>query len=117
MTKKELRRKLQEQNNAAVEQAMQKMQQDIYTVDDYCKGRRLRSCSATVYSTDNYFILQSYRTVVACIDKRTDTCYDFLRKVYGYTATSAQHIAKFCRDYGTGSYGCREMVRWEYVGR
>lgn len=31
----------------------------------------------------------------ALYDKSADTLYDVLRGVYGYTATSAQHIAKF----------------------
>ena len=62
--------------------------------------RRLRTCNATVLETEHFFVLQSYRTYVAAIDKETNTLYDFLRYVYGYTATSAQHIAKFAHDYG-----------------
>lgn len=50
---------------------------------------------------------------VACIDKDTDTCADFLREVYGYTATSAQHIAKFERDYGRYDRGCRRRLTWK----
>ena len=42
-----------------------------------------------------YDILKSYETYVALYDKETDTFYDVLRYSYGYTATSAQHIAKF----------------------
>lgn len=60
---------------------------------------RLRNCKATVYETKNYIILRSYRTFVAAIHKGTRTGYDFLRDVYGYTATSAQHIRKFFVDY------------------
>ena len=63
---------------------------------------RLRSCSAEVLETPSFFILRSYNTVVAVIDKCTGDTWDVLRMVYGYTATSAQHIAKFSKDYGNG---------------
>lgn len=60
---------------------------------------RLRTCNARVYETDNYYILESYTTFIACINKSTHECFDALRHVYGYTSTSAQHIAKFWHDY------------------
>lgn len=63
------------------------------------KPLRLRSCSATVYETPRYYVLRSYNTVVACIDKSTGICYDVLRHVFGYTSTSCQHINKFIVDY------------------
>lgn len=62
--------------------------------------KRLRTCSARVRIDDNYYVLISYNTVVAFIDRSTGTMYDVLRYVYGYTSTSAQHIAKFRDDYG-----------------
>ena len=65
---------------------------------------RLRTCTAWVYETKNYWILKSYNTVVAVTSKDTGVCYDVLRRVYGYTATSAQHIAKFTHDYHTTDY-------------
>lgn len=61
---------------------------------------RLRSCNARVYKTHDYWLLQSYNTIVAAVDMRDGTKIDFLRYVYGYTATSAQHITKFFKDYG-----------------
>ena len=67
---------------------------------NYYSMTRLRSCQAYVYETNNYFWLRSYGTFVAFIEKTTDTCYDILRMVYGYTATSALHISKFRYDYG-----------------
>lgn len=76
---------------------------------------RLRTCKAAVFETDNYYVLQSYATLVACIDKRTNTLYDMLRKVYGYTSTSAQHIAKFSHDYAKGFFGCDTIYRWREV--
>lgn len=59
----------------------------------------LRSCKADVLESDNYLFLKSYNTIVAIIDKKTGDFYDVLRKVYGYTSTSAQHIWKFRKDY------------------
>ena len=84
--------------------------------------RRLRSCSAEVAPIIDcetgellYYALRSYNTVVAAIDVRTDTLYDFLRYVYGYTATSAQHIAKFGQDYGSGKWGCAHVLTYREV--
>ena len=61
---------------------------------------RLNKCRAYIGETENYYLLVSYNTFVAFIDKRTNICYDILRLVYGYTSTSAQHIAKFRNAYG-----------------
>ena len=77
--------------------------------------KRLRSCSAWVAETDNYYILKSYNTMVAFIDKRTDTLYDVLRLVYGYTATSAQHISKFEKDYCRGKWNCTNRFQWRDI--
>lgn len=63
------------------------------------KSKKLRSCNAKVYETENWYILQSYDTPVAYIWKHGFEIYDNLRIEYGYTATSAQHIAKFIHDY------------------
>lgn len=61
--------------------------------------RRLRTCQAYVYETASYYLLKSYATFVAFIRKSDCECFDILRNVYGYSATSAQHIAKFRNDY------------------
>lgn len=79
---------------------------------DHLHASRLRSCKAWVYETPNYYFLRSYNTIIAFIDKTTDTCYDVLRLVYGYTSTSAHHISKFCHDYGMGKWGCEYEMRW-----
>ena len=63
------------------------------------KPIRLRYCSADVFATKNYFILRSYWTMVAVINRNSGEAADVLRGVYGYTATSAQHIRKFFQDY------------------
>lgn len=76
---------------------------------------RLRSCTAWTVETEHYIFLKSYNTIIAVIDKTTDTLYDVLRGVYGYTPTSAQHIAKFNRDMGTGKYGCENWYTYRGV--
>ena len=63
------------------------------------KYKRLRSCAAWVYETENFYLLKSYNTFIAAIDKRTSFCVDVLRDVYGYTSTSDQHLAMFFSDY------------------
>ena len=78
-------------------------------------GTRLRTCQAYVYETSSFYVLRSYNTVVAIIEKSSDICYDFLRGVYGYTNTSAQHISKFDKDYGRGAWGCKERVTYREV--
>lgn len=76
---------------------------------------RLRSCQAYVANIDNISVLRSYDTIIAVIDYTTDTLYDFLRYVYGYTATSSQHIAKFDHDYGNGYCGCENCLTYREV--
>lgn len=61
--------------------------------------KRLRYCNAIVYITDRYFILKSYNTLVACINRYTGIQVDMLRYEYKFTRTSAQHISKFFNDY------------------
>lgn len=72
---------------------------EVINKRDFERVGQLRKCSAVVYETNLFYYLMSYNTVVAVICKRTNNCIDFLRLVYGYTATSAQHITKFCKDY------------------
>ena len=74
--------------------------------------KRLRTCNAAVLETPNFYILRSYNTVVAVVDKYTGSTWDVLRMLYGYTSTSAQHIAKFAADYGNGKrYTWRDIPR------
>ena len=72
------------------------------------KFNRLRTCSAKVARISDYIVLVSYNTMVAFI--KDGILYDVLRYVYGYTSTSAQHIAKFAKDYGA-----RERHTWREV--
>lgn len=59
---------------------------------------RLYNCQAHIIHTERYTLLQSYNTIVAVY--YDGTVYDCLRTVYGYTATSAQHISKFQKYMG-----------------
>lgn len=64
---------------------------------------RLRTCTAHTFdvyegNTIRYKVLVSYSTIVAYFDYDSGTFFDVLRVVYGYTATSAQHIAKFKKE-------------------
>lgn len=67
---------------------------------------RLNSCSAwykVCYNGD--IILRSYNTIVAAIPSTSpNTCVDFSRVVYGYTATTSQHTSKFARLFGATKY-------------
>ena len=71
----------------------------VFELDKVLTVNRLRTCSAYVYETYSYYVLKSYASYVAFIRKSDGECFDVLRMVYGYTATSAQHIAKFKNDY------------------
>ena len=106
---------LQELDNYKVKCEMERALTQLYNLNEKkpVKGRRLRSCTAWVFETEDYYILKSYETYVAVILKSADVMFDALRIVYGYTATSAQHIAKFSHDYGAGNWGVTERV----VGR
>ena len=102
---------IKNENNSIIEKEWNIAYNDFQS-NAIIASRKLRSCSAVVHDTDNYYFLQSYNTIVAFIDKSTDTCYDILRLVYGYTATSAQHISKFEHDCGRGKRGCTAELRY-----
>lgn len=73
-----------------------------YRTNGYLSRKQLHSCTAWVYETENYYILLSYETFIASINKEDAKLFDALRMVYGYTSTSSLHIAKFWHDYGHG---------------
>ena len=97
--------------NDSILREWEKASQELEYSSEYAINR-LRSCSAEVLTTEHYYFLKSYNTIVAFIDKNTDTCYDVLRYVYGYTSTSGKHIAKFRRDYGHGNWGCTVELKY-----
>ena len=94
-----MKNKQQFVTNSNVMEAFNSLNVDAPVIDT----QHLRKCKAYVMVMDNHYLLISYKTLVAFIDKRTRICYDILRYNYGYTPTSAQHIAKFCHDYGAVS--------------
>ena len=101
-------KKAQIDANKEVLLAVDRYNEEIKRIDLH-NGTRLRTCQAYVYETPSFYMLRSYNTVVAIIDKSSDICYDFLRGVYGYTNTSAQHISKFDKDYGRGTGVARNV--------
>ena len=109
-----MNKKLQIQANKEVLAVVDRYNEEMehYTIGE---GNRLRTCQAYVYETPSFYVLRSYNTVVSIIEKKTDTCYDFLRAVYGYTSTSAQRISKFDKDYGRCAWGCTERVTYREV--
>ena len=69
-------------------------------------SKRLAYCRATVTAyaykgESTIYILTSYSTPVACVIVNSGCVYgvDMIRYEYGYTATSAKHIAKFFNHY------------------
>lgn len=104
-------------NNKRAESIYQVAMNEYEKECRYDDSVRLLHCQAWVYETQNYYLLRSYNTIVAVIDKQNDTLVDVLRMVYGYTATSAKHIAKFrsatCYGgYGRGKWGCEYTLTW-----
>lgn len=99
-------------DNAIVEEYIGELNAEI-SVNGLEYVGRLRKCQAYVYRTNHFTILRSYNTIVAAVYKRTPTAapvfIDFLRLVYGYTATSAMHIAKFRDDY---CWKCELSYTW-----
>ena len=81
----------------------------------YANMVRLRTCQAWVYETEHYYVLRSYNTFIACISKITGNLYDNLRREYGYTATSSQHVNKFNKDYGVGTWGHEQRYTYYEV--
>lgn len=101
----------QKEINSLCELAFENAMNEMHYVS-FDDAVQLRSCKAYVYETEDYYVLRSYRSIVAVINKGTDVCYDVLRMVYGYTATSASHIAKFRHDYGSGKWGCKTVYTY-----
>lgn len=104
------KREIQKRENRLVEQARENAKQ-IYNRYNGLIGakQRLNSCNAWIGSCDGYVFLISYNTLVAFIDYKGNL-YDVLRLVYGYTATSAKHIAKFRNQFShVSEYTWREV--------
>lgn len=95
MTRKELQKK----ENRIVEDLYRLIVNGYYVGESLIECTQLRTCKAKVYIFPSQIFLMSYNTIVAIIDRKGRVLIDILRYIYGYSATSAQHIAKFRCDY------------------
>ena len=96
-----MRKAEQEKENVRVIEAWDSFVSVVKDADDigHAPAMRFRSCNAYVSCIGKWLVLTSFSTIVAILDSETRSLYDVLRYRYGYTATSAQHIAKFAHDY------------------
>lgn len=110
-----MKKNYQNKVNAYVEDIVNDINALMRTCETPINWVRLYHCSAETGAVGDWIILRSYSTIVAAYNVETDELFDFLRLVYGYTATSAQHIAKFRkflrRVLGNGGV----MYRWHQV--
>lgn len=72
----------------------------------------LYHCNARIVRYRQKYFLVSYNTCIAAFDSEECALYDYLRLVYGYTAISSQHIAKFFRWCEENVYAVREFNRY-----
>ena len=89
----------QYQTNEKILGLLSEYRTDYIYAQDTVNTDKLFNCSASIIYGDCGIWLRSYRTVIGFIPYNEKTCYDFLRYVYGYTATSAQHIRKFMQKF------------------
>ena len=76
------------------------------------KRCKLYSCKAEIWEYNGIIALVSYSTPIAVYTPDNATLYDCLRIVYGYTATSSQHISKFSKWLAGNNYPVKEFVRF-----
>ena len=85
----------------------------LYEVFNNCEKRRsLYSCNAEIWEYNGFLALVSYGAPIAVYAPDNATLYDCLRIVYGYTATSAQHISKFSKWLAMNNYTLNSFVRF-----
>ena len=83
----------------------------LYSVFTNGKRRcKLYSCNAEIRECTGILVLVSYGTPIA-VYTDDGSLYDCLRVVYGYTATSSQHIAKFRKWLAENNYTVQYAVR------
>lgn len=78
------------------------------------KGKKLcklYSCNAEIWGYMGILVLVSYGTPIA-VYTRDGSLYDCLRVVYGYTATSSQHICKFKKWLAENNHPVQHFVRF-----
>lgn len=85
----------------------------LYEVFNNCERiRTLHYCNAEIWEYKGFLALVSYRTPIAVYAPDNATLYDCLRIVFGYTATSSQHISKFSKWLAENNYPVQEFVRF-----
>lgn len=75
------------------------------------KRCKLYSCNAEIWECMGILALVSYGTPIA-VYTDDGSLYDCLRVVYGYTATSSQHISKFKKWLAENNYPVQYAVRF-----
>lgn len=102
--------------NIYVEDTVTDINYFLGTTEKPIKWKQLYRCSAdTCIVKGGWILLRSYSTVVAAYNIYNNELFDFLRLVYGYTSTSAQHITKF-RKYCLYEFGKDPCIyRWYAV--
>ena len=96
-----MKKNVQVEINTYIENIVNDINSLMRTSDTPIMWVQLYHCTAETGAVRDWVLLRSYSTIVAAYNFETDELFDFLRLVYGYTATSAQHIAKFhnfCRS-------------------
>lgn len=85
----------------------------LYYVFNHGKKRcKLYYCNAEILGCTGMLVLVSYGTPIALFTADDGALYDCLRVVYGYTATSAQHIYKFKKWLAENNYPVQHFVRF-----
>ena len=72
---------------------------------------KLYSCNAEIWECTGILVLVSYGTPIAVYTDEW-SLYDCLRVVYGYTATSSQHISKFKKWLAENNHPVQYAVRF-----
>ena len=84
----------------------------LYSAFNNGKRRyKLYSCNAEIREYNGTLVLVSYATPIA-VYTYYGSLYDCLRVVYGYTATSSQHISKFKKWLSENNYPVQHFVRF-----
>ena len=85
----------------------------LYSAFNKGKKRcKLYSCNAEIWECTGVLVLVSYGTPIALFTPIDYALYDCLRVVYGYTATSSQHISKFRKWLAENNYPVQYSVRF-----
>ena len=82
-----------------------------YAFNNGKKRCRLYSCNAWIWEFKGILVLVSYDTPIAVYAYNSSLCA-CLRVVYGYTATSSQHISKFIKWLEENNYPVNYAVRF-----